>query len=141
MAQYVFPAIFEPDYELGGYCVYFPDFDDCPTDGVATQGDDFKHAMEMAEDALCLTLYSMEQRGVEIPQASKTSDIKTDPGNIVNLVACDTEFYVKFFSNKTAKVNVAIPVWLKEQGEKNHVDFSQILQEGIKEYLRLPQNR
>jgi predicted RNase H-like HicB family nuclease len=30
MAKYVFPAIFEPN-ELGGYCVYFPDFDDCPT--------------------------------------------------------------------------------------------------------------
>ena len=136
MAQYVFPAIFEPDYELGGYFVYFPDLEN-----VFTQGDDLKHAMEMAEDVLCLMLYGRERDGHEIPRASKTSDIKTDPGNIVNLVACDTEFYVKFFSNKTAKVNVAIPVWLKEQGEKNHVDFSQILQEGIKEYLRLPQNR
>ena len=136
MAKYVFPAIFEPN-ELDGYCVYFPDFDDCPTDGVATQGNDFQHAMEMAEDALCFTLYSMEQRGVEIPQASKSRDIKTEPDNIVNLVACDTEFYVKFFENKTVKLNVTIPLWLKEAGEKKRVNFSQILQNGVKEYLHL----
>ena len=137
MAKYVFPAIFEPDEEFGGYCVYFPDFDDCATHSVVTQGNDFKHAMEMAEDALCYTLYDMEKDGVNIPQASKSSDIKTESDNIVNLVACDTEFYVKFFANKSVKVNVTIPQWLKEAGEKKQVNFSQILQNGVKEYLQL----
>jgi len=138
MAKYVFPAIFEPDYEIGGYCVYFPDFDDCDScGGIATQGNDLKHAMEMAEDALCLALYGLERDSKEIPKASKSSDIKTEPDNIVNLVACDTEFYVKFYSNKSVKINVTIPLWLKEEGEKKHVNFSQILQNGVKDYLQL----
>ena len=137
MAKYVFPAVFEPDKELGGYCVYFPDFENCATDGIVTQGDDLKHAMDMAEDVLCFTLHSMEQRNVEIPKASNPKDIKTDEGNIINLVACDTEFYVKYFANKSVKLNVTIPHWLKEAGEKKHVNFSQILQNGLKEYLQI----
>ena len=137
MAKYAFPAIFEPN-ELDGYCVYFPDFDNCGTHGVATQGNDFNHAMEMAEDALCLTLYDMEKNNNTIPKASKISDIKANPGDIVNLVACDTKFYKHYFENKSVKLNVTIPLWLKEQGEKNHVNFSQILQNGVKEFLQLP---
>ena len=137
MAKYVYPAIFEPDYEIGGYCVYFPDFDNCATHGVATQGDDFKHAMEMAEDALCYTLYDMEKKGCEIPKASRSGDIKSKADDIVNLVACDTKFYENYFTNKSVKVNVTIPLWLKEAGEKKQVNFSQILQKGVKEYLHL----
>ena len=137
--MYTFPAIFEPDHEIGGYCVYFPDFDNCATHSVATQGDNLKHAMEMAEDALCLALYDMEKNGNAIPEASKASDIKIEPDSIVNMVACDTEFYAKFFANKSVKINVTIPFWLKEAGEKKQVDFSQILQNGIKDYLQLPQ--
>ena len=134
---YAFPAIFEPDYELGGYCVYFPDFDNCATHGVATQGNNLKHAMEMAEDALCLTLYDMEQKGVDIPKSSSPKDIKAKPDDIVNLVACDTKFYKNYFESKAVKINVTIPLWLKEMGEKKHVNFSQILQNGVKEYLQL----
>ena len=131
MARYVFPAIFEPN-ELDGYCVYFPD-----VESAVTQGNDFQDAMMMAEDVLCYVLYDMEKDGEIIPQPSNPKDIKTDEGNIVNLVACDTEFYVKYFANKSVKVNVTIPHWLKEAGEKKHVNFSQILQNGLKEYLQI----
>jgi len=129
---YTFPAIFEPDEEIGGYCVYFPDLEN-----IVTQGNDFKHAMEMAEDALCLMLYDMEKDEIDIPKASKPGDIETKPGDIVNLVACDTKFYKNYFEGKSVKINVTIPLWLKEEGEKKHVNFSQILQNGVKEYLQL----
>jgi predicted RNase H-like HicB family nuclease len=138
MAKYIYPAIFEPN-ELDGYCVYFPDFDNCATHGAATQGNDFKDAMEMAEDALCLMLYDMEKNGADIPKASNKNDIETetDTRNIVNLVACDTKFYKNYFENKSVKINVTMPLWLKEEGEKKHVNFSQILQNGVKDYLQL----
>jgi predicted RNase H-like HicB family nuclease len=133
MAKYVYPAIFEPDAELGGYCVYFPDLEN-----VFTQGDDLKNAMDMAEDVLCLMLYYMEKDGDPIPKASKTSDIKAKSDDIVNLVACDTRFYKNYFEGKSVKINATIPLWLKEEGEKKNVNFSQILQKGLKEYLQLP---
>ena len=132
MSKYVFPAIFEPDKELGGFCVFFPDLEN-----VVTQGEDFKDAMEMAEDALCLMLYGMEKDGEKIPMPSKPNAINAKAEDIVNLVACDTDFYRKYYENKSVKINATIPLWLKEEGEKKHVNFSQILQKGVKEYLRL----
>ena len=132
MAKYAFPAIFEPDEEAGGYCVYFPDIEGC-----YTQGEDLPDAIDMAEDALCLMLYDMEKKGIDIPKASKSEDITAKPGDIINLVACDTKFYKNYFESKAVKVNVTIPLWLKEEGEKRHVNFSQILQKGIKEYLQI----
>ena len=130
--RYIFPAIFEPDGESGGYCVYFPDLKN-----VCTQGDDLKEAMDMAEDALCLMLYDMEKNGVDIPKASKPGNINAKPDDIVNLVACDTQFYKNYYEGKSVKINATIPLWLKEAGEKRHVNFSQILQNGVKEYLQL----
>jgi predicted RNase H-like HicB family nuclease len=132
MAKYVYPAVFEPDEEVGGFCVYFPDIEGC-----YTQGDDMNEAMDMAEDVLCLMLYDIEKKGIDIPQASKSADITAKQGDIVNLVACDTKFYKNYFKSKSVKVNVTIPLWLKEEGEKKHVNFSQILQNGVKEYLQI----
>ena len=132
MAKYTFPAVFEPDKDAGGFCVYFPDME-----SVNTQGDDFKDAMDNAEDALCLMLYEMEKDGTAIPEPSIACDIDSKRGSIVNLVACDTRFYKNYFEGKSVKINATIPLWLKEEGEKKHVNFSQILQKGVKDFLRL----
>jgi len=99
MAKYTFPAVFEPDEEAGGYCVYFPDIEGC-----YTQGEDIADAIEMAEDALCLMLYDMEKKGINIPKASKPSDIEAKPGEIVNLVVCDTKYYKNYFEGRAVKV-------------------------------------
>ena len=138
MSKYVYPAVFEPDYENGGYCVHFPDFENCSSyGGITTQGDDFQHAMKMAEDALCLALYTLERDDKEIPSPSESSYIVTEPNCIVNLVACDTRFYKNYFESKAVKINVTLPLWLKEEAEKKHVNFSQILQKGVKDYLSI----
>jgi len=131
MAKYIYPAVFEAN-ELGGYCVSYPDLIN-----VFTEGDDLKHAMDMAEDVLCLMLYGMERDGKEIPPPSQVSDIMAKTDSIVNLVACDTKYYKHYFESKSVKLNVTIPLWLKEAGEKKQVNFSQILQNGVKEYLQL----
>ena len=132
MAKYVYPAVFEPDEEAGGYCVYFPDIEGC-----YTQGENIAEAIEMAQDALCLMLYDMEKKGVDLPVASTPSDIKAKPGEVVNLVTCDTRYYKHYFESKSVKVNVTLPLWLKEEGERKHVNFSQVLQNGVKEYLQI----
>jgi hypothetical protein len=92
----------------------------------------------MAEDVLCLMLYEMERNGKPIPEASKQSDIKKmGVDDIVTLITCDTQFYKNYFENKSVKVNTTIPLWLKEEGEKKNANFSQILQNGVKEFLEI----
>lgn len=61
MAKYVYPSIFTKEGEQ--YSVYFPDIPNC-----MTQGEDIQVAVENAEDALCLVLYHMEQRGKSVPK-------------------------------------------------------------------------
>jgi predicted RNase H-like HicB family nuclease len=131
MAKYTYPAIFEKEQE-SGYSIYFPDIEGC-----YTQCEDIAEGIESASDALCLMLYDLEKKGKPIPTATSIKNIKTDGENIVTLIACDTQFYKNYFEGKSVKINATIPLWLKEEGEKNHVNFSQILQKGVKEYLHL----
>ena len=131
MAKYTYPAIFEKEQE-GGYSIYFPDIEGC-----YTQAEDTAEGIENAGDALCLMLYELEKQGKPIPKSSNIKDIEVNGDDIVTLVACDTQFYKNYYEGKSVKINATIPLWLKEAGEKKHVNFSQILQNGVKEYLQL----
>ena len=131
MAKYTYPAIFEKD-EDGGYSIYFPDIEGC-----YTQAEDITDGIENAGDALCLMLYELEKQGKSIPKPSNIKDFEVSEDDIVTLIACDTKFYKNYFEGKSVKINATIPLWLKEAGEKHNVNFSQILQSGVKEYLHM----
>lgn len=90
---YIYPAVFEHEKE-GNYSVYFPDVNGCYTGGATLQ-----EALEMAEDALCLMLYDMEERHCEIPAPSDAKTVWKNAGRnaIVSLVRCDTEYYRKLY--------------------------------------------
>jgi predicted RNase H-like HicB family nuclease len=131
MAKYTYPAIFENEQE-GGYSIYFPDIEGC-----YTQAKDTTEGIENANDALCLMLYELEKQGKSIPKPTNIKNIKVGENDRVTLIACDTQFYKNYFEGKSVKINTTIPLWLKEAGEKRNVNFSQILQNGVKEYLQL----
>ena len=131
MAKYIYPAVFEKERE-GGYSIYFPDIE-----GSYTQAEDIATGIENAGDALCLMLYEMEKQGVAIPKNTDIKNIKAGKNDIITLIACNTQFYRNYFEGKSVKINATIPLWLKEAGEKHNVNFSQVLQKGVKEYLQL----
>ncbi|MCL2627932.1 MAG: type II toxin-antitoxin system HicB family antitoxin [Oscillospiraceae bacterium] len=131
MAKYTYPAVFENE-EDGGFSIYFPDIEGC-----YTQAEDIAEGIENAADALCLMLYDMEKQGKPMPKPSKIKDIRANENDIITLIACNTQFYKNYYEGKSVKINATIPLWLKEAGEKHHVNFSQILQKGVKEYLQL----
>jgi predicted RNase H-like HicB family nuclease len=131
MSKYAYPAVFEKEKE-GGYTIYFPDVEGC-----YTQSEDITEGIENATDALCLMLYELEKQGKPIPKVTRMKDIQTSDENIVTLIACNTQFYKDYFKRQSVKIHTTIPLWLKEAAEKNHVSYSQILQNGIKEYLNL----
>jgi len=131
MAKYTYPAVFEKD-EISGYSIYFPDVEGC-----YTQAEDIAEGIENACDALCLMLYELEKGDKPIPKSSNIKDIDVNEDDIVTLIACNTKFYKNYYEGKSVKINATIPLWLKEAGEKHHVNFSQILQKGVKEYLQI----
>ena len=131
MAKHVYPAIFSKESD-GKYSVVFPDIENC-----FTGGDDMADAIEMAEDVLCLTLYDMENDGRAIPSPSDCKVIETDDASVISLVRCDTEFYRRYYENKSVKKTLSIPMWLNERAERANVNFSGILQEALKEHLHI----
>lgn len=128
MSKYVFPAIFEP--EDGLYNVSFPDLPGC-----YTCGDDLADAMHMAEDALGGYLSRAEEKGEEIPAASSMDAVERPQSGFVTLILTDTDAYRRVHSSRAVKKTLTIPEWLNTAAEERSVNFSQVLQEALKQQL------
>ena len=55
----------------------------------------------------------------------------------MNYIMCDTLKYRKMHNNKAIKKTLTIPEWLNELAVNNHLNFSQILQDALKQKLNL----
>jgi len=52
-------------------------------------------------------------------------------------IAADTDEYRKANDTRAVKKTLSIPAWLNRRAETANAPFSQILQQGLKEYLRI----
>lgn len=128
--KYVYPAVFTP--EPSGYSIHFPDLESCYTSATTLE-----EGMEMANDVLCLTLYSLEEKGVTIPSPSEVKSIPTEENSFVTLVSCDTLAYRKLYDNKAVKKTLSIPAWLNTMAERESINFSLTLQNALKSQLHI----
>ena len=107
----------------GVFYVNFPDFDDCFTDG-----DTMEEAVSNAKDVLEAVAFSYMKNNKPLPKPGKVNE------NVVYI-----ELWVDLLkdrvNNKSIKKTLTIPKWLNDIAEENSVNFSAILQHGIKEYL------
>ena len=127
--KYAYPAIIQAEAD-GLYSVEFPDIDGC-----VTSGSSLPDAIQMAEDALCLMLYDMEESGEAIPAPSDPKAVQAGTDALVSLVCCDTIEYRKLNNNKAVKKTLTIPAWLNTLAERADLNFSSVLQDALK--LRL----
>jgi len=123
----VFPAIFTFD---GKY--YNVDFIDLK--GCSTFGNSIQDAYSMAQDAMGLYLDNM----INFPKPSLDfSNITLEKNQFISFVSIDMDDYRKKFNNKSIKKTLTIPEWLNYLAEKNNINFSQVLQEALKEKLNI----
>ena len=125
--KYVYPAVFTPLGD-GQYDVSVPDLPYCRTCGYS-----LAEALEMVEDAVSMWLWDAENKNELIPPSSK--DLPHKPPQFVNLIKADTDEYRKAHDNRAVRKTLSIPSWLNHQAEEANAPFSQILQQGLKEYL------
>lgn len=123
----VYPIILSPAAE-GGYIVTVPTLD------INTQGETIAEAIEMARDAIGLWGLCVEDRGQNIPVPDDLSP-KHQPGDIVTLVDVDFSAFRRANDLRTVRKNVTLPAYLNDAGEKAGINFSQLLQEGLKARL------
>ncbi len=130
MAQYVYPAVFHPDEKEGGFFITFPDLPGCMTEGC-----DMKEALFMAQDALEMWLADAENHKEPIPAPSSRLDVQSPA--FINLILADTTAWRKKNDSKAVKKTLSIPNWLNTLAEEAGVNFSQILQDALKERLNI----
>lgn len=130
MQKYVYPAIFQK--EDTGYSVFFPDLQGCQT-----EGDTLEEALFMAKDALSIYIFDLEEDKKTIPTPSNPMDIKVDKNQFISIIDFDMLEYRKKYDCKAVKKTLSIPNWLNSLAEDYDVNFSQLLQTALKEYLNV----
>lgn len=93
------------------------------------------HAIYMARDALAMWLDYLMDEGQKIPEPSTPSDIPLEPGQFVTMIDVDMTAYRRRKNSKAVKKTVTIPAWLNEEAEARKLNFSAILQEGLKKHI------
>lgn len=125
--SYTYVALFTRESD-GRYSVRFPQLDGC-----YTEGGSFDDARRMAVEAMSLHLYGMEQDG-ETPPAPNMAVRARAEELAVPITAWMTPFRDEM-ENRAVKKTLTIPSWLNEAAEKRGVNYSQVLQSALKDYL------
>ena len=123
----IYPAIFTPYFDEGGYDVTIPDLPEC-----SAAGDTLEEAIDDAVDQASRWVLSAMERGEDIPPASDYADITTeDEDDFVSLIVLDMGAYSDSHAQKSVRKNITIPAWLNAYGEAHQVNFSRVLQDAL----------
>lgn len=128
--KYIYPAVFSP--EDSGYSVEFPDLPGC-----CTCGDSLEESLSMAKDALSLFLVELEDEKQDIPEPSSIKSLSLEGNRFASLINADTAIYRQTLSNVAVKKTLSIPQWLNQAAIANGINFSQVLQDALKQKLNM----
>lgn len=128
--KYVYPAIFY--YADDVISVEFPDLPGC-----LTYGDTEEEALLMAREVLGLWMESVERDNEDVPKASSLLDIKLEDNQRAILIDVWMPLVRKAIMNKAIKKILTIPQWLDIKAREEDINFSQVLQEGLKRELNI----
>ena len=134
MKKMIYPACFYPGEENeGGYTVVIPDLP-----GAVTEGDSLEEAFEMAIECASGWILGSIEDGEEVPKPSKIEKIKLEYKNgFKSYIILDIDEFAKLYGRKSVKKTVTLPNYLNTLAEKANINFSEILQDGIKDKLLL----
>ncbi len=111
-----------------GYVVYVPDI------GINTEGQDLADAIDMASDAIGLWGISAQDLGKEIPAPSAVPP-ECGPQELTAYALVDFDAYRRANDMRTVRKNVTLQSWLNDLAEKAGINFSQVLQDALKQRL------
>ena len=115
-----------------------------------TYGETLEEALYMAQDLIaCYILEDLEDMSKNIiPKQSKIEDIdikkvqkywEIEDEEIISsfktLVVVDLDEFAQKWGNKSVRKNLTIPQWLNTRAEALNINFSQVLQEALKEKI------
>lgn len=124
----IYPALLSED---GKYvCVRFPDLPGCNT-----FGEGYADAIASARDALGGHLLCMEEDNDPIPTPTPVSGLKPEKGEVAVLIDVRMDILREEEANKSVSKNVTLPSWLNQLAMESKINFSNTLQEALREKL------
>ena len=126
--EYIYPAIF--NYSNDGISIAFPDLPGC-----LSSADSTNEALENAEEALGLYMYNLEIDLEEIPTPTPIENVKCESNERTFLIRTWMPLVRDEIETSSVKKTLTIPFWLNKVAEERKVNYSQILQAALKDYL------
>lgn len=127
---FIFPAVVEQS-ESGGVGLYFPDIP-----GTAVLAPDIQTAIRDAKSMLIDRILEMEDNNMAIPSPSEPGDIElNDASDRIVFVEVFLPPYRDAAANRAVTISCTVPQWMREAGREASLNFSQLLQNSVKEAL------
>jgi len=126
---YIYPAVISFDDD--GISIEFPDLPGC-----VSCADTTEEATKNANEALRLHLWGLEKDNNNIPTPTDIRELQLEGNQIPLLVEVFMPPVRERLNNRFVKKTLSLPAWLNAEAEAKGLNFSQILQTSLKEYLR-----
>ena len=91
--------------------------------------------MKMAKEAMELYLYCSEKDGDPISEPGPLTGISLEANEQIVMIDVFMPPVRYEQENRAVKKTLTVPKWLNDMAESQQVNFSQILQAGLKSYL------
>lgn len=127
-----YPAIITHEDE-----VFYIGFPDLGKDMYGTFGETFEEAIKMGKEYLTLMLEEFENEKKEFPVASTISDLKKILHKNQDIVYININYEYEKSLTKISyvKKTLTIPTYLDILAKNKNINFSQVLQEALKQKL------
>ena len=133
--RYVYPAVISFSESDEVYYINFPDISNA-----FTFAENEEEIMESAKEVLELCIYDLEEQGQNVPSPTSISNILKENISVI-MVEVWMPVVRDKFRNKSVKKTLTIPKWLNDIAEEYNVNFSQLLQAAIKNYIGISNER
>lgn len=134
--RYAYTARFTPYHDDGDYWVArFPDLEGC-----WTNADTLEETIEQAHNVLEDYMALLERDGHPVPEPTPYEayeKIRPQKGEIVQLIVVPMASARRRWDESYVKKTLTLPRWLDEMGQQAGFNFSQILQDGLRERLHI----
>lgn len=132
----VYPVVFTNTED--GFLIEVPDLE------ILTEGTDIDNAIDMARDAISITLVSMEENNEIIPEPTALKEIDISKttfahmgDSFVSIVDTDTKAYRRKIDTTPVRRNVSLPTWLNDEVNSSGINVSRFLQDALMEKLNI----
>ncbi len=68
---------------------------------------------------------------MQIPLPSDQNSLNKAPDTVFSVIQVDTLAYRALIDDRAVRKNVSLPAWMSKLADKNHINCSKVLQDGL----------